>query len=73
VEVGEGSFLVGCWGFSFLAICNKHSEKVTKISMSSTDETQCTDLLLLPGFNPTSFPFALTRSNKGLGLVDLAK
>jgi len=70
-EVAQDIFLVGCWGQPWAALCSKKTKAVQKIPTPSLEETQTTNLILLPGFSLRSFPFAIMRTNKSLNLVDL--
>ena len=65
-------FAVGIWGSPWVGLVDKRRKTLVKMECPLEDETQCTDLILLPGFNLRSFPFLLTRNSKAINLVNLA-
>ena len=71
-EVGSNMFAVGCWGVPWVALVDRAKGTLIKIACPLGDETQCTDLAPLPGFNSQSFPFLLQRNSKAINLVNLA-
>ena len=58
-EISPNKFALGCWGVPWVAIIDKKERTLIKIECPLSDETQCTDLLPLPGYNSRSFPFLL--------------
>ena len=63
---------MGCWGVPWIGIVDKLKRSLIKIECPLQDETQCTDLIPLPNFNPVGFPFILIRNSKAVNLVNLA-
>ena len=55
-----------------MALVDKRKRTLVKIECPLADETQCTDLIPLPGYNYRSFPFLLQRNSKAINLVNLA-
>ena len=72
IEISPNRFAVGCWNVPWIAIVDKKQRTLIRIDCPLSDETQCTDLVPLPGFNPRMFPFILQRNNKAVNLVNLA-
>ena len=70
-EVSPNMFVVGIWGVPWVGLVDKRRRTLIKIECPIEDETQCTDLILLPGFNYRQFPFILMRNCKALNLVNL--
>ena len=71
VEVAPETFAVGLWGVAWVGLVDKKQRALFKIDCPTADETSCTDLVPLPGFNAQSFPFLIQRNNKALNLVNL--
>ena len=71
-EVSSNMFAVGIWGVPWVGLVDKRRSTLIKMECPLEDETQCTDLLLLPGFNYRTFPFLLMRNSKAINLVNLA-
>ena len=72
VEVASDRFAVGCWGVPWVALVDKKQRSLVKIECPLPDETQCTDLVPLPGFDINAFPFLVQRNSKGINLISLA-
>ena len=70
-EVSPNKFACGCWGVPWVALIDKVKRSLVKIECPLGDETQCTDLIPLPGFNSRSFPCLLLRNSKAVNLVNL--
>ena len=71
-EIGPNRFAAGCWGVPWIAVIDKRKRTLIKVECPLGDETQCTDLLPMPGYNARSFPFLLQRNSKALNIVNLA-
>ena len=71
-EISPNKFAVGCWGVPWVGIVDKLKRQLVKIECPLGDETQCTDLIRMPGFNTRSFPFLLLRNSKAINLVNVA-
>ena len=71
-EVSPNKFAVGCWGVPYMALIDKHRKTLIKVDCPLSDETQCTDLIPLPGFNAITFPFLVQRNSKAINLVNLS-
>ena len=54
----------------WVGIVDKLKRTLIKIDCPLGDETQCTDLIPLPGYNSRSFPFLLLRNSKAINLVN---
>ena len=72
VEVSAGKFAVGCWGVPCVGLVDKKQRTLVKIDCPMQDETQCTDLIALPGFDMRTFPFLVQRNCKTINLINLA-
>lgn len=70
-EIQPNKFAAGCWGVPWVAIIDKKQRTLIRIDCPLGDETQCTDLLPLPGYNIRNFPFLLLRNSKALNLVNV--
>ena len=70
-EVSPNKFAVGCWGVPWVGIVDKLKRTLIKIECPLDDETQCTDLIPLPNYNPRTFPFLICRNGKAVNLVNL--
>lgn len=55
-----------------MALVDKKQRTLVKIECPLSDETQCTDLVPLPGFDIQTFPFLLQRNSKAINLISLA-
>lgn len=71
-EIGPNRFAAGCWGVPWVAIIDKRLKTLIRIECPLSDETQCTDLIPLPGFSMHTLPLLLQRNSKALNLVNLA-
>lgn len=71
-EISNNKYAVGCWGVPWIGIVDRLKRSLIKIDCPLQDETQCTDLIPLPNFNPVGFPFILIRNSKAVNLVNLA-
>ena len=71
VEVSPDVFAVGCWGVPWVGLVNRKQRSLFKIECPTNEETSCTDLVPLPGFNDQTFPFLMQRNQKAINLVNL--
>ena len=71
VEVEANRFAVGCWGVPWVGLVDKKLRTLVKIDCPMQDETQCTDLVALPGFDTQDFPFLVQRNSKTINLINL--
>ena len=55
-----------------MGILDKRRRTLIKMECPLEDETQCTDLVLMPGFNFRTFPFLIARNSKAINLVNLS-
>lgn len=69
--MGPNKFAVGCWGVSWVGLVDKQTRTLVKIDCPMADETQCTDLVKLPGFDAKSFPYLIQRNSKAINLINL--
>ena len=72
VEVAPNRFAVGCWGVPWVGLVEKKLRTLIKIDCPYQEETQCTDLIALPGFDIRTYPFLVQRSSKTINLINLA-
>ena len=72
-EISQNKFLCGIWGESAAYICTKGEQTAIKLNCPTAEETQCTDILPVPDFNPKSNPYLIMRNNKGFNLVDVGQ
>ena len=72
VEVSFNKFAVGFWGVPWVGLVDKKHRTLIKIECPMPDETQCTDLIPLPGFDAQTFPFLIQRNSKAVNLLNLA-